>query len=171
VGDIGPGGGLVFLIDNGVRYEMAPANWGAGESGLEYCRPGALAGTGTGIGAGKTNTQNMVATCASSPAATAALAYAGTDNSAGEWFIPSVAELNAMCLYAANPSQPVDTNAQCVGGQDATFATSAFAFAADSYWTSESPDSTYAYNVNMVSGNRASFYQFSPMKVRPIRSF
>ena len=30
VGDIGPGGGLVFLIDNGVHYEMAPANWGAG---------------------------------------------------------------------------------------------------------------------------------------------
>ena len=34
VGDIGPGGGLVFYIDStsGLRYEMAPKNWGAGSA-------------------------------------------------------------------------------------------------------------------------------------------
>ena len=34
VGDIGPGDGLVFYIDStsGLRYEMAPKNWGAGSA-------------------------------------------------------------------------------------------------------------------------------------------
>jgi hypothetical protein len=34
IGDIGPGGGLVFYIDStsGLRYEMAPKNWGAGSA-------------------------------------------------------------------------------------------------------------------------------------------
>ena len=32
LGDIGPGGGLVFLISGGLTYEMAPKNWGAGSA-------------------------------------------------------------------------------------------------------------------------------------------
>jgi hypothetical protein len=34
IGDIGPGGGLVFYIDStsGLRYEMAPKNWGVGSA-------------------------------------------------------------------------------------------------------------------------------------------
>jgi hypothetical protein len=32
VGDIGPGGGLVFLISGGLTYEMAPKAWGVNET-------------------------------------------------------------------------------------------------------------------------------------------
>ena len=32
LGDIGPGGGLVFLISGGLRYEMAPKTWSGGSS-------------------------------------------------------------------------------------------------------------------------------------------
>lgn len=170
VGSIGPGGGLIFLIDNGVHYEMAPANWGAGESGLVYCTGNASLGTGSGIGAGKDNTAMMPLAC-TSPAATAALAYGGTDNSVGEWFIPSIAELNAMCLYAANPSQPVNVNADCSSGQDAGFASSAFAFSAAGYWSSQSRTSSYSYYVNLGTGAGANTYKMTTLRVRPIRSF
>ena len=32
LGDVGPGGGLVFLISGGLRYEMAPKTWSGGSS-------------------------------------------------------------------------------------------------------------------------------------------
>jgi hypothetical protein len=150
---------------------MAPANWGAGESGLAYCNPTGAPGTNSGIGAGKNNTRNMTLGCIS-PAATAALAYAGTDNSAGEWFIPSVSELNAMCLYAGNPSQPVDLNTECTGGQDAAFGSGAFGFASAGYWSSQSRNFSTAIYGNIVTG---ALYPFTSkttaLSVRPIRSF
>jgi len=147
------------------------ASWGAGESGLAYCNPTGAPGTNSGIGAGKNNTRNMTLGCIS-PAATAALAYAGTDNSAGEWFIPSVSELNAMCLYAGNPSQPVDLNTECTGGQDAAFGSGAFGFASAGYWSSQSRNFSTAIYGNIVTG---ALYPFTSkttaLSVRPIRSF
>ncbi len=49
------------------------------------------------IGMGFDNTRLMKAT---STARTAVLAYAGNDFSAGQWFIPSVNELNELCKFA-----------------------------------------------------------------------
>ena len=52
------------------------------------------------IGKGFSNTSLMAVSGATSTAKNAALSYAGTDGSAGQWFIPSFNELNELCKYA-----------------------------------------------------------------------
>jgi hypothetical protein len=52
------------------------------------------------IGQGFSNTSVMRVTNATSESQAAVLAYAGTDTSAGQWFIPSMNELNELCKYA-----------------------------------------------------------------------
>jgi len=51
--------------------------------------------TGTAIGAGKTNTDNMVAACTSG-AANSVRAYTGGGLAAGSWSLPSLGELNEL---------------------------------------------------------------------------
>ncbi len=173
VGDIGPGGGLVFLIDNGVRYEMAPNTWGPGEGGLEWCVDFTdhQSGSGTAIGTGAANTAEMAASAAcSSAAAAAVLAYPGTDSSAGQWFLPSLDELNAMCNYSRNPTSPA--TGTCTGAQDGAFALSSFGFDVF-YWTSSQQQLlTFASWVqDFSSGLQNGAYKITPERVRPIRAF
>ena len=56
------------------------------------------------IGQGLNNTNLMQVGGATSAARNAALAYAATDSSAGQWFIPSVNELNELCKYVFGQS-------------------------------------------------------------------
>lgn len=52
------------------------------------------------IGQGFYNTSTMKVAGATSDAQAAVLAYAAADSSAGQWFIPSINELNELCKYA-----------------------------------------------------------------------
>jgi hypothetical protein len=159
LGNIGPGGGLVFLISGGKTYEMAPKAWGtagAVDPSPAWCNWNTYVTTDTGIGTGATNTAAMKAVCTSG-AANSATAYSGGRYT--DWFLPSKDELNAMYLYS-----------QVVGFDAATYG-----FAGGTYWSSSRTNANgtlvawYQGFVNGVqdgSGNEA-----FPMHVRPVRAF
>jgi hypothetical protein len=183
LGDIGPGGGLVFLIDNGVRYEMAPKTWnGVNDPTLTWCDsvPVDVAGAiGEGVGTGAANTAAMHALSAcSSNAAAAVLAYAPAGSSAGEWFLPSNEELNAMCNYSRNPTSPIASNVNCYGTsgtvQDPTFASSVYGFVdSDVYWSSSQYNSLYVIGPRywLDGSGGLDSKDTTTIRVRPIRAF
>lgn len=177
LGSIGPGGGLVFLISNGVHYEVAPRTWYflAGDPGIDWCReyPSTVTGAGgTAIGAGSSNSAAMRGTC-SDGAANRAATYAGTDGSAGQWFIPSKDELNALCNYSRNPSAPAAPSVACSGSQDAGFAASAYGLETGlQYWSSSLNNATQAWAQIFTAGAATSSDTTSnSQKARPIRVF
>ncbi len=177
VGDIGPGGGLVFLINNGVRYEMAPKTWGAGENGLTWCDGPLvyLIAAQTAIGTGAANTAAMAAdgSCGSDAAA-AVLSYSPAGTNAGEWYLPSQDELNAMCNYSRSPVSP--PTGACAGLQDSTFASgSSFGFSNSNrnYWSSSQANASAAWTRRFANGSLHESGQNADlsMRVRPIRAF
>ena len=157
LGDVGPGGGLVFLISGGLTYEMAPKTWsgGASDPTAAWCN---VTGTditgaaGTAIGTGSANTTAMQAACTSGAAIDVGT-YAGGGQS--DWFLPSKDELNAMYDYSGSI---VDT---------ATYGFSTFVF-----WTSSQVDANNAWAQFFGNG----FQDNTRTKnlgygVRPIRAF
>lgn len=186
LGDIGPGGGLVFLISGGLTFEMAPKNWNdptnpsATDPNLTWCdnETTNVSGTsGTAVGTGAANTAAMAASVAcSSNAAAAVQAYAPAGTTAGQWFLPSLDELIAMCNYSRNPSNP-PTGGCSPLTQDATFASSSHGFSSNYYWSSSQVDALSAYSRNFVDGDYNVGYKTNrapgptTLLVRPIRSF
>jgi len=153
LGDIGPGGGLVFLIADGLTYEMAPNTWSGLQDPLaESCDanrniPDA---TGTTIGAGATNTAAIVAECTSGASSDAA-AYRGGGFT--DWFLPSKDELNSVYSF----SLPVDRAAT-------------YEFNRDRYWTS-STVLNGAWGQDFTDGAQTDLSWNSDLYVRPIRAF
>jgi hypothetical protein len=189
LGDIGPGGGLVFLISGGLRYEMAPKTWsGASVDPLRaWCSNASTVPSGykTAVGTGNANTTAMLTSavpfiaCTNS-APNAVREYAGTDASTGKWFLPSKDELNAMCNYSRHPIAPAAPIVSCYGSlgteQDATFAAGAFGFANEDYWSSSQHLAVagvvgggwyqkFAYG-NSDNGNESAL-----LRIRAVRSF
>ena len=156
VGEIGPGGGLVFLISGGKTYEMAPKTWGAGESGLSWCHDATsdIAGAaGTAIGTGSSNTIAMQSPACTSGAGVSARAYPG--GGLTDWFLPSKVELNAMYTYSQ------------VGG----FNAATYGFASGAYWTSSQVNPYLAFAQNMSFGTQTPETKSSSLPVRPVRAF
>ncbi len=182
LGDIGPGGGLVFLISGGLTYEMAPKNWNdptnpsATDPVLTWCddrTTNVSAASGTAVGTGAANTAAMAASVAcSSNAAAAVRAYAPSGTSAGQWFLPSKDELTAMCNYSRNPSSPPSGGCSPLT-QDATFASNNYGFSSNYFWSSSQVDALSAYSRNFVDGADNIGYKDNsyPQLVRPIRAF
>ena len=163
LGEVGPGGGLVFLISGGRTYEMAPNTW----SGVASDRPtkmwcATLAGTaapgsgGTAVGTGAANTVAIEAVCASGAGYSAGAYVYGGKN---DWYLPSSDELNAMYLY--KPSIPVGAYT-FQSGWDIR------------YWASTSASGSWAscqYFGDSTPGNRAACLMGQSHHVRPIRSW
>ncbi|MFZ4497210.1 MAG: DUF1566 domain-containing protein, partial [Candidatus Nanopelagicales bacterium] len=173
LGDVGPGGGLVFLISGGLTYEMAPKTWGAGESGLSWCdtAPIDVVGTNTAVGKGAANTVAMAASgSCSSNAAAAVLAYAPTGSSAGQWFLPSKDELNAMCNYSRTWTGTPSTGT-CTGAQNGPFAAGAYGFAGGLYWSSSQDDTVSAWAQVFANGLQFFDVKANSLQVRPVRAF
>jgi hypothetical protein len=184
IGDIGPGGGLVFLISGGLTYEMAPKTWRGSSSDdtpqLKWCdnNTDVPLAVGIAVGTGAANTAAMADPtkgCASSPAATAALAYPGTNGSAGQWFIPSQDELNAMCNYSRNPSAPAAPSISCFGSggttQDGLFAAGRYGFTSNNYWSSSQSDANRGRGQDLEYGYQYDFNKPYTLSVRPVRAF
>ncbi len=174
LGDIGPGGGLVFLISGGLTYEMAPKTWGANETtNIQWCSDGSNpVSTGTAVGTGRENTTAMLTSAGAFVACTvsapnAARAYRGGGKS--DWFLPSQDELNAMCNYSRNPSAP--PTGVCTGGQNAAFARGAYGFATDNYWSSSQLNASSAWYQYFRFGNQYDAAKTNPLRVRPVRAF
>ena len=180
LGDIGPGGGLVFLISGGLTYEMAPKTWSGFSSddtpSLAWCSATStsIAGAvGTAVGTGSANTTAMLALPCTSGAAFSADAYAG--GGLTDWFLPSKDELNAMCYYSRNLSASPDPTDSCYATsgttQDSTFAAGNFGFAGDAYWSSSQTNAGNAWTQNLVNGNRTNGTKDNTLRVRPVRAF
>ena len=157
LGDIGPGGGLVFLISGGLTYEMAPKTWdgGASDPNIAWCDDTStdIAGAaGTAIGTGSANTTAMQAACTSGAAIDV-----GTYTGGGQtdWFLPSLDELNAMYDY-----------------QGSIVDTATYGFAGSYVWTSSQVDANNAWAQFFGNGfqdnTRTKNFGYG---VRPIRAF
>ena len=130
------------------------------------------------IGQGFYNTSVMKVSGATSPAQAAVLAYAGT-SVAGQWFIPSMNELNELCKYARGQSTGNPTVA-CVTGSG-TFKSTANAgtdlggFVADSsrYCSSSEFLANYAWGYTFSGGTRGGVQKATSTTayVRPVRAF
>ena len=187
VGDLGPGGGRVFYVNNS-GFSAPGTACGNNCTGLEYARTwswnngqgtwdlpdgfaegwGAHTGTylrtnrvandlknGTGdqaIGAGFMNTSEMILRePTQTKLAKVVRAYAGANNTAGQWFIPSLWELKELYL--------------------ATAARSGGAFEADEYASSSERDNNFFWQLNLGTGNISIEARGNNSRVRPIRAF
>jgi len=174
IGDIGPGGGLVFLISGGLTYEMAPKTWSGSSSddtpSLAWCSDTStsIAGAvGTAVGTGSANTTAMLALPCTSGAAFSADAYAGGGFT--DWFLPSKDELRAMCRYSRNPTTP--PTGACTGSQDGTFSTGTYGFASGIYWSSSQYDAATAWYQYMDIAPDPIDAKSTTLRVRPVRAF
>lgn len=193
-GEIGPGGGLIFLRAGGRTYEMAPKDWGNDTTGFLWCNNNVAISTNTSVGTGSANTALMLAACSAgdgaggsgsiTSAAHAASAYRGGGFT--DWYLPSKDELNAMCNFSRNPAAPADPTTPCNNTgdpfaglpQDTAFANGDFGFSGP-YWSSSFHSlqggfgkawAQYFSNGNFAdldSDGRTNYY----VGVRPIRSY
>ena len=212
VGDIGPGGGIVFYVsatnftstgstcNTTCKYlEVAPATWQTGniaeDSDYGWStdtinqteQNSTTATTERGIsseglekfnwkiGQGFYNTSVMRVSSATSAAQAAVLAYAGS-STAGQWFIPSLNELNELCKYArgittGNPNYKCNGSGTLKSGT----ANDREGFAAAEYWSSSEwsseTESKNAWFQNFGTGYDNHYLKLSLYKVRPIRAF
>ena len=191
VGDLGPGGGIVFYVSAGFtstgstcntacKYlEAAPTSGTNGWTDASYAWSGntnvAISTLGTAIGTGYANTLAIVQQegggNAAEKAGTKSRAYRGPKNLT-DWFLPSKDELNQMCKWASGVAWVSDATV-CTGGAINT-GSGASGFAARYYWSSSEFDAGWAWaqefaNANGVQGfstkGPGGFY------VRPIRVF
>lgn len=174
LGDIGPGGGLVFFISGGLTYEMAPKNWsGASDPTMAWCSDTTHSvSTNDAIGTGAANTTAMLTSAGSFVACTlgaanAVRAYAGGGKT--DWFLPSRQELNEMCSYSRNPVTP--STGECNAMPDATFANGSYGFTADYYWSSSQLNTNDAWSKTFDSGGQSSDLKSISRSVRPVRAF
>ena len=126
------------------------------------------------IGQGFYNTSVMKVAGAASAAQAAVLAYAGA-STAGQWFIPSMNELNELCKYARGQTTG---NLRVKCDTSGTFKSTANAgtdlggFKGSPYWSSSENNSEFVW-VQLFSNGAQTFYgkpQFI-VYVRPIRAF
>lgn len=134
-GDVGPGGGRVFYVDYerpaGSRvFEAAPNGWsgGADPTATSGCLGTVIPGaSGGGMGAGRENTAAIIAGC-DTPGIAARLADQYVNESASDWYLPSIGEMEALChdLYSqpAGPGVCTDEQAPPTGFTAAPYQTS-----------------------------------------------
>jgi len=156
VGDIGPGGGMVFYAVAkkqkwGSYLEAAnPKTWQSGGVDPQYpwCQNTALhvGATGTVIGSGAANTKKILAKCTEG-AAVAARSYRGGGKT--DWFLPSKDELFQMYM-----------NINVV-----------FGFFPDNYWSSSEFDGTSVWYRQVTFGAQSHTSKDTAFYVRPIRAF
>ena len=174
LGDVGPGGGLVFLISGCLTYEMAPKTWSGSSSDdtpiLVWCNNTTLditGAVGTAIGTGSANTTAMQSPACPSGAGVSARDY--RDGRFSDWFSPSKDELNAMCNYSRNPSAP--STLPCTGVQNASFTGGAYGFASFIYWSSSQGHPSYAWSQYLNDGSQFFDIKTNTFRGRPVRAF
>ena len=152
IGDVGPGGGRVFITpstkgnNTGQYYEAAPyadeveANWCNNEDTL-------LGAVGTSISTGRSNTTTADSTCTSGAIQ---IASDYSNNGFSDWFLPSKDELNEMYV-----------NRAYLGG-----------FSTDFYWSSSEYAVFFAWFQDFSIGFQYHYYsKDSTYYVRPVRAF
>jgi len=123
------------------------------------------------IGKGFSNTSVMQVNNATSAAQAAVLAYAG-DSTAGQWFIPSMNELNELCKYARGQTTG-DLTVACDDSGTLKIGTAddLGGFVGSYYWSSTEYDTGLAWGQGFYVGNQGSGDKGSATYVRPVRAF
>ena len=193
VGDVGPGGGIIFyylaagfncgptLTATCSYLEAAPSGWNTGsdpartwaQSTPANYQNTAVTGTATGIGWGYRNTRAIIQQGNSDTATSAAaIADSYTVTVSGvvydDWYLPSRDELNQMCKWARGVAW-VSDDTLCSGGTLNTG--SAVGFVGGHYWSSSEWDANGARFQNFSSGNRNINAKDNANSVRPVRAF
>ena len=169
VGDIGPGGGVVFYVHSSggtfacgatlastCKYlEAAPTTGTNSWTDARYMWSGNgvdLIGStaqGVAVGIGYKNTEAIVTrSSTANRAVTIARAYRGPNN-LSDWYLPSKNELNELYLERVR-----------VGG-----------FSGDYYWSSSEFDVDDAWYQHFYSGNQYDSTKYFTGYVRPVRAF
>lgn len=166
VGDIGPGGGIIFITpatsgnSSGQYFEAAPNNWnGGGDPNVAWCNGASTSisgSTGTSIGSGKSNTAAVASTCVSGASDTA-IAYNGGGFS--DWYLPSIDEL--LQMY----TQRVAIGGFKAGAQLST------GISTTTYWSSTQNSATQARNWSFADNSNDNWTKSLGFNVRPVRSF
>ena len=156
VGDIGPGGGVVFYDAGSTqpwgRYmEAAPAGWngGSGDPKVMTCDNAPVvitAAESESIGSGLANTEAIVAVCASGAGVLAAT-YTGGGKT--DWFLPSKAEMDELFKQR-----------ETVRGFEDGY-----------YWSSSRNSAGSSYRMHFPIGYSYYDYKNGESGVRPIRVF
>ena len=191
VGDIGPGGGVVFYVhasgtftssgsvcNTTCRYlEVAPESSEVQRSWATGANTNRTVGTAgqPSIGYGYQNTidiKNQSGNVAASSAATYAFEY--VNNGKSDWHLPSRHELNQLCRYARNLS--TNNSNDCTNGSGSLRAN----FSSDDYWSSTEvidQESSKAWTRDFGSGagsfstNQNKLKSVTGVRVRPVRAF
>ena len=96
----------------------------------------------------------------------AGIAWAYTNNSKTDWFLPSKLELNQLCRYAWNLT--VDNTATTCTGMSGTIRTG---FSTGLYWSSSEYAGASAWPQDFDNGNQHSFFEkLNLSRVRPVRA-
>ena len=203
IGSNGPGGGKVFYFSAAAfteagsacathchSLEVAPSGWNNGGTPADDTTPNWAAEEAVesntdltpanqsgfanetanwAIGQGFNNTKLMSATSGSKAAV---LAYAG-GVTAGDWFIPSMNELNELCKYASGQTTGVLTIPCAAGG---TFGTSGSptphdGYVFDTYWSSSESGVKNAMTLSFGSAVQDSLPKNQFLFVRAIHAF
>ena len=123
------------------------------------------------IGQGFYNTSVMKVSGATSAPQAAVLAYVGT-SIAGQWFIPSMNELNELCKYARGQTTG-DLTVAC--GSSGTLKTGTAndlgGFVEATYWSSSESTEINAWNQGFYTPNQFASSKELTRYVRPVRAF
>ena len=193
IGDTGPGGGLVFYIDStsGLRYEMAPKNWGAG-SAIDPTK--AWTTTARSCYASNSSTDNadcqtnnlypgttLVQSASTTASEAIGMGSANTDAIIARMAAGSVSSSDYAAglasAYASGgysdwflPSKG-ELNAMWLYSQVVGFNTATYGFASGRYWSSSQFTAGNARLQYLDYGNQSNVAKDGLLRVRPVRAF
>lgn len=125
------------------------------------------------IGQGFYNTSVMKVGGATSTAQAAVLAYSGS-STAGQWFIPSMNELNELCKYVRGQITGNPKVACATGGtfkSTANAGTDLGGFVEDSYWSSSEHSASFGWHGYFASSYQGLAEKDVSYATRPVRAF
>lgn len=174
IGDIGPGGGVVFILattagnTTGKTFEAARKDWDGGsqDGTAMWCgaSSSSIAGLGTAIGTGSSNSATLASTCTSTGTSDAAEYVRGkTIGGKSDWFLPSRDE--ALEIYTQRAVFTGNYAVNTTSADTARYLTS-------SQGTSFTSNAVGAYLQGSVAPGTAQEVSKSfGFSVRPVRSF
>ncbi len=153
IGDIGPGGGMVFYDKGryvkGWRYlevsasDVGKASWGCMAQSIRRAK-------GVDVGSGKSNTDAILRACDEERTAARLCAeYLGGGKD--DWYLPSKEELYLIRM---------NLHTKGIGEFDDGF-----------YWSSSEINNIRAWNLFFISGNWSNVLKISSERVRAVRAF
>ncbi|MDR0472851.1 MAG: DUF1566 domain-containing protein [Treponema sp.] len=166
IGDKGPAGGIIFYVNEAgftltadgttCHYlEAAPSDLGSMAWASLDAKTTNITGLAVAVGAGKKNTDLILAADPNSPAANACKGYAGGGKN--DWFLPSMSELAQ--LY---------NNREVVEGLDTT---PFMRHSSTNYWSSSQQNREAALPITFSNGEQDSNGKETKNHVRAIRAF